>query len=279
MRPKASSWLMGSEAIGDNQKSRASHIPPSSVNVPGSRSSALTFHQRSESLISTTSARNFRHSMASHIPFAMRKLKIHSNNRPRASSRATMASMASTSTACFDESAYRIHFDAQSSEFNPTSPASRPVSRWSSSTEGGTISPKKSGHRKSKTNSIFTRRPGSPTSIASSHRTSVSRNSISVLGRHKKRKSKLGEVSEFDPTTFRTHRMRPKVSGLSGHEALYQEYDDLFDDTLDVLEDIPDEELVPEISQSEPKHSSESPRKGSEAGSFFFLCGNRSWGG
>lgn len=270
MRPRTPSWLTGSETGGENQKSRNSHIFFPFVNGPGSRSSALTFtHQRSDTPIFTTSPRNFRHSMASQIPFAMRKLKL--NNRPRASSRATTASMA-----CYDESAYRLHFDSQSSEFDVSSQASRPVSRWSSSTEGGNISPKKTGQRKSKTNSIFARRPGSPTSIASTNRTSMSRTSISVLGRHKKRasKSKLGEVSEFDPTTFRKHRMRPKTTGANGsHDAIYQEYDDLFDDTLEVLEDIPDEELVPEITEVTSNSSS---RKGSEAGSFFFLCGNDS---
>lgn len=54
--------------------------------------------------------------------------------------------------------------------------------------------------------------------------------------------------TEFDPTTFRTNRTRP-AWGLKGQDALYGEYEDLFDDSLD--EDIGDDSFPSDGNEDE----------------------------
>lgn len=60
--------------------------------------------------------------------------------------------------------------------------------------------------------------------------------------------SNLNDSNEFDPTTFRKNRTRP-ARGLKGQDALYGEYEDLFDDSLD--EDINEDSLPSDGNEDE----------------------------
>lgn len=77
----------------------------------------------------------------------------------------------------------------------------------------------------------------------------MSTRSKGFLGRSRKNvQSNLNDSTEFDPTTFRKNRTRP-AWGLKGQDALYGEYEDLFDDSLD--EDINEDSLPSDGNEDE----------------------------
>lgn len=112
-------------------------------------------------------------------------------------------------------------------------PLQRPFSPWGSSDSQSSTSPRNST-RMSK--GAFNKRTGSPTASVGTSNTgtsTMSTRSKGFLSRGRKNlQSNLNDNTEFDPTTFRKNRTRP-ARGLKGQDALYGEYEDLFDDSLD----------------------------------------------
>ncbi|CUS08188.1 unnamed protein product [Tuber aestivum] len=124
---------------------------------------------------------------------------------------------------------------------NPTSPATsmavteplpRPFSPWGSTDSSTSTSPRASRMHKG----FFGKRSGSPTAsltATSAPASSVmAKGSKGFLGRRPRKNSPSYLDPDFDPTTFRKNRTRPAF-GAHGQDALYQEYEYLFDDSLE----------------------------------------------
>ncbi|KAI5796510.1 hypothetical protein EDC01DRAFT_776427 [Geopyxis carbonaria] len=114
-------------------------------------------------------------------------------------------------------------------------PHQRPFSPWSSTDSQSSTSPRNSTARGPQ--SIRNKRSLSPTTSVSTATTATSimtKSSRSFLTGRRKHSSGLNE--EFDPTTFRKNRSRPS-RGARGQDAVYQEYDDLFEDELEDMEE------------------------------------------
>ncbi|KAF8541158.1 hypothetical protein BDD12DRAFT_530250 [Trichophaea hybrida] len=82
-----------------------------------------------------------------------------------------------------------------------------------------------SKRRRQSTSGVFHKRALSPTTSAYTT-TTTTYNMNSLLGRGRKHSN---VTDEFDPTTFRKNRSRPAVA-KRGQDAVYQEYDDLFEE-------------------------------------------------
>lgn len=145
-----------------------------------------------------------------------------------------------------------------SSTGNPGSPTStaagqdpqhlqRPFSSWSSaesysSNSSGSLhrpGPLQKGAGRHNNSKDYNKRPLSPTASISTVTTSTSsmtRSTRSLLGRGRKQ-SATSVNEEFDPTTFRKNRSRPAL-GARGHDAIYDEYNDLFEEEEDDDEDL-----------------------------------------
>lgn len=111
----------------------------------------------------------------------------------------------------------------------PSDPHSRPFSPWGSTDSQSSTSPRNSTKvaQKAAYNGKRSLSPTAPSVSNMSMRSKASSKSFLSRGR-----KQSGLTEEFDPTTFRKNRTRPSPSARGG-DALYHEYDDLFDDSLE----------------------------------------------
>jgi len=118
----------------------------------------------------------------------------------------------------------------------------RPFSSWSSAEScfSNTLGPihqpaqQQKGAGRYNSSMVYNKRPLSPTasiSTATISTSSMTKTTRSLLGRGRKQPA-ASVNEEFDPTTFRKNRSRPAL-GAWGHEAIYDEYNDLFEDDDD----------------------------------------------
>lgn len=100
---------------------------------------------------------------------------------------------------------------------------------------------------------VFNKRTGSPTASMGTNNIGISsmpNRSKGFLNRGRKiLQPNPSDNNEFDPTTLRQNRTRP-AWGLKGQDALYGEYEDLFDDSLDD-EDIGEDSLPSDGNEDE----------------------------
>ncbi|KAL7274298.1 hypothetical protein RUND412_002806 [Rhizina undulata] len=215
-RPSSLSAVKPFPPYSNNTFPTAPHSPAAPVTFPSNN----ILHSRSSSLGTP------------HFPTALNNMFRIGSSRLKSPRRATSTYVSSS------------HDSSGQASTNPSSPTfmaipdplQRPFSPWDSShsTDSQVSTSPRNSVRMQK--GFYNKRSLSPTTSVSTSTTGASvmtRSTRSFLSRPRKHSHEVD--SEFDPTTLRKNRSRPRKKGTNGQDALYHEYDDLFDDDLEDL--------------------------------------------